>query len=264
MFTPAFILIPARETLPGKEVGLLIGWFIPSQIIAFLFPVLLYQFLDRISHVSFWRSRREPEESIIRRGFKGPCTDLELGESPVAVRDSPVISGQGLGIHGVYLEPRGDSEMSDATRVNTTQSVTGDRTKKGTGGASPLAFEDSKEPFPHGRDIPITAPSRAARLTKKLTKLLTPAIYLIIALISLPIFYTTGHTLTLFLSINLLSYLFGVLVVPPKVKRVLHPILTASILTVSTLWGLGATKGWSLKHSGFLVNRWVSSYLIWF
>lgn len=47
MFTPSFILIPAREIINGKEIGLITGWFAASQILALIFPVLLHKLIRR-------------------------------------------------------------------------------------------------------------------------------------------------------------------------------------------------------------------------
>ncbi|SPO24212.1 uncharacterized protein UTRI_03480 [Ustilago trichophora] len=43
MFTPSFILIPAREIINGREIGLITGWFAASQLLALIFPVLLHK-----------------------------------------------------------------------------------------------------------------------------------------------------------------------------------------------------------------------------
>lgn len=43
MFTPSFILIPAREIIGGTEIGYITGWFAASQLLALIFPVLLHK-----------------------------------------------------------------------------------------------------------------------------------------------------------------------------------------------------------------------------
>ncbi|CDR99917.1 hypothetical protein, partial [Sporisorium scitamineum] len=43
MFTPSFILIPAREMIGGREIGLITGWFAASQVLALVFPVVLHR-----------------------------------------------------------------------------------------------------------------------------------------------------------------------------------------------------------------------------
>jgi putative effector of murein hydrolase/putative effector of murein hydrolase LrgA (UPF0299 family) len=39
LFTPAFILIPARESIPGREIGLVAAWFLATQILGYVLPV---------------------------------------------------------------------------------------------------------------------------------------------------------------------------------------------------------------------------------
>ncbi|CAO1632128.1 unnamed protein product [Sympodiomycopsis kandeliae] len=46
LFTPSFIMIPARESIPGKEIGLLAGWFAITQVIGYVIPVLIVRGLE--------------------------------------------------------------------------------------------------------------------------------------------------------------------------------------------------------------------------
>jgi hypothetical protein len=96
----------------------------------------------------------------------------------------------------------------------------------------------------------VSQPDPAAEaLASSLEPFLVPSIYSIIFLLSLPIFYATSFSTPLFLSLTALSFLFAVHAVPPRVRRVLHPILTCAFLTVMGIWGLGAARGWSLERS---------------
>ncbi|KZT54794.1 hypothetical protein CALCODRAFT_438054, partial [Calocera cornea HHB12733] len=92
-------------------------------------------------------------------------------------------------------------------------------------------------------------PSAEQLLAQRLLPLLPTLAYSLIFLVSLPVFYTTGQTLPLFLALNVLAFLFSVLLVPPKVRRFLHPIITCSVLTVLAIWGLGASRGWGIQQS---------------
>ncbi|EPQ30715.1 uncharacterized protein PFL1_01616 [Pseudozyma flocculosa PF-1] len=71
MFTPSFILIPAREVIPGKEIGLLAAWFTISQVAAFVFPVLLYRALTWLEKQpkrlrERYQARRKREQDLRR------------------------------------------------------------------------------------------------------------------------------------------------------------------------------------------------------
>lgn len=75
LFTPAFVLIPARETIPGKEIGILAGWFLITQVIAFVLPVLicwvlewLYGVPKRVKRAREHQLRRERRNSSLTMG----------------------------------------------------------------------------------------------------------------------------------------------------------------------------------------------------
>uniref|UniRef100_V5EUR0 LrgB-like protein n=2 Tax=Kalmanozyma brasiliensis (strain GHG001) TaxID=1365824 RepID=V5EUR0_KALBG len=72
---------------------------------------------------------------------------------------------------------------------------------------------------------------------------------LVTLIVGLPVFYLLHISLPLFLAINILTFLFSISIVPPRIRRFAHPILTTSLLTVFILWGLGAARGWSLRQT---------------
>ncbi|SPO23979.1 uncharacterized protein UTRI_03480_B [Ustilago trichophora] len=64
MFTPSFILIPAREIINGREIGLITGWFAASQLLALIFPVLLHKAIRSAVGAAkrYWGQRRLRKE----------------------------------------------------------------------------------------------------------------------------------------------------------------------------------------------------------
>lgn len=66
LFTPAFVLIPARESIPGKEIGLLAAWFFATQIVAYILPVFFVRAVEWLwetpERTRRMRQRRKEEE----------------------------------------------------------------------------------------------------------------------------------------------------------------------------------------------------------
>ena len=87
----SFILIPAREVIPGKEIGILTAWFAITQVLAFVFPVLLHRFYNWLFSLKARRQARlekERDEAALSRPHsrKGstatlPGLDFEKGVS---------------------------------------------------------------------------------------------------------------------------------------------------------------------------------------
>lgn len=92
-FTPSFILIPARELLPGKEIGLIIALFVPTQFGCFAINVVLCKLVSRLSF-SGLRAAIPWRREALRSG--GPA-DLEKGRGPSNVdgTTTPVVLGSG-------------------------------------------------------------------------------------------------------------------------------------------------------------------------
>ncbi|EJU02880.1 hypothetical protein DACRYDRAFT_115857 [Dacryopinax primogenitus] len=102
--------------------------------------------------------------------------------------------------------------------------------------------------------LPSVPPTAEQQLAARLSPWLPTLFYSLMFLLGLPLFYLTPHTtpgpsLPLFLSLNVLSFLFSVLLVPARIRRFLHPILTCSLLTALGIWALGAVRGWTIQQS---------------
>lgn len=87
------------------------------------------------------------------------------------------------------------------------------------------------------------------RLSERLSNLITPTIYALVFLVGIPLYFTLDFALPLLLGINLLTFIAAITIVPPKIRRFLHPILSCSIATVLIIWAFGAMKGLSLKEA---------------
>ncbi|PWY98961.1 hypothetical protein BCV70DRAFT_224003 [Testicularia cyperi] len=92
-------------------------------------------------------------------------------------------------------------------------------------------------------------PDAVERLSERFADAITPTVFLVLLVAGLPVFYLTDISLPLFLAINLITFLVSITLVPPKIRRYAHPILTTSVATLLILWGLGEARGWSLKQT---------------
>lgn len=90
-------------------------------------------------------------------------------------------------------------------------------------------------------------PDAVERLSLWLSDLITPTIYSVLFIVGLPLFFVLDIALPLFLAINLLTFIAAITIVPPKVRRFLHPILSCSIATVLIIWAFAAMKGIGLS-----------------
>lgn len=87
------------------------------------------------------------------------------------------------------------------------------------------------------------------RLVEKLWTLIPWFVFSLVLVAGVPLFYIVDISLPLFLGINLVTFLGSITLVPAKIRRYAHPILTTSITTVLILWGVGEIRGWSLRRT---------------
>ncbi|KAJ1025881.1 hypothetical protein NDA16_002507 [Ustilago loliicola] len=370
MFTPSFILIPAREIINGKEIGLITGWFAASQIAALIFPILLHKAIRWVVAKTRYhliqrkdrrleKSRRAEEQrrasvatlvAVMSNINPLPPTkadtqisfsDLEAGN-----RNAPkLVGGEKMGSIATGLsgmtaiatapltvsiapvtpvtESRGKVEgRQDAQRqLEHVQLETarqqGDpyamvqlgegeefdprqRNSEDGPGAETLVMPTLAPPTPtrsshdedaikparlstSSKDNGIRRPSKADSeltvsndedpekakatptppaaeqageemdaidsLIQRLWAFIPWLVFTLILIAGIPLFYILDISLPLFLGVNLLTFLASITLVPAKIRRYAHPILTTSVATVFVLWAIGAVRGWSLRRT---------------
>lgn len=94
-----------------------------------------------------------------------------------------------------------------------------------------------------------------ARLSSWISDLITPTIYSIVFIVGIPLYFVYDFGLLLFLALNILTFIAAITVVPPKIRRIVHPILSTSLATVLLIWAFAAMKGISLNDC---LNRFYS------
>ncbi|KAL2278490.1 hypothetical protein FJTKL_14412 [Diaporthe vaccinii] len=77
--------------------------------------------------------------------------------------------------------------------------------------------------------------------------------------IGLPVYYGSGYTMPIFLCINILCFQ-GANAVPPKIKRVAHPVLVCALFTILLIWGFSVSRSLTL-YQGLKLYKTGNSYL---
>lgn len=71
---------------------------------------------------------------------------------------------------------------------------------------------------------------------------------LLFLFVGIPVYYSTGYTMPLHLTINVLAF-FAASSLPSRWKTYLHPVLVSSLITVLVIWAFAATAGSSLTST---------------
>ena len=120
---------------------------------------------------------------------------------------------------------------------------------RGTGGppAEALLSQKILPPTSHRQDpVPLTRAQRWAAIINLNLDTLTYTILFLFA--GIPIYYATGYSMPAQLTLTVLSY-FAAISLPARYKRVLHPVLVSSAITIVGIWILALSRGDTL-HDG--------------
>lgn len=106
------------------------------------------------------------------------------------------------------------------------------------------ASSTHSQPIPGQDPLPPTRPQKWATLIN--VHLDTLAYTLLFLLIGLPIYYSTSYTMPAHLTLSILTY-FLATSLPANYKRILHPVLISSSLTILLIWLLALSKRSTLR-----------------
>lgn len=106
-------------------------------------------------------------------------------------------------------------------------------------------------------------PDAIERLADWISDLLTPFLYFALFIVGIPLWFLYDFALALHLSINILTFWLAITVVPAKIRRYAHPILTTAIATVLIIWAFGAMRGQSLKQTLSYYDRDAKFDVLW-
>ncbi|OJD31269.1 uncharacterized protein BKCO1_5000033 [Diplodia corticola] len=224
-FTPSFILLPLSNMISGAEIGVLIGVFIVGYVVQFA--------------VTAYTSRAI--QLLLRQWQKRSNSASEKPEADEAQSGSP----------SDHPATPDDSSKDEPSH-------------EATGGAQCSPTSSSTSP-PTSPDPPAASRTPSRKLATTLLNHPDACIYLSLLLfVGLPVYYTTTYTMPLFLPLNVLTFLLAN-AIPPKIRRLAHPVLTTSLLTVLLIWAFAATK--SLPdplRTSLSLYRTQTSYLAYF
>ncbi|EFP79281.1 uncharacterized protein PGTG_05602 [Puccinia graminis f. sp. tritici CRL 75-36-700-3] len=307
-FTSSFILIPRRDVMPGKEIGLIAALFLPSLIITWVGTVMIVKAMAYV-----WPQAKvdEPEEDNNADVLE---SDSESGESSKRNRsrnNSQASIGSQVSHHHHRHHHHHHSDDSVLASVEAGQSVAHPAPPLTSSPRSPNSLielhspgdppppteknpqltldnnltlcatevvEEEKEkpsdPEKKGwhdslgrctrslakmkKKLKVERPNEDStmtgeeRLARRLEVWFDPAVYLLVLLIGIPLFFTPGgerRTMPLFTGVVALAWLFSRRFVSAPFQKVFHPILVTSFITVFVVWGFGAIKGLTLTQA---------------
>ena len=107
------------------------------------------------------------------------------------------------------------------------------RTTNGPPQSEALSTSTSPQPIPRQEPRPPTRPQTWASFINVHLDTLTYA--LLFLLLGLPIYYSTSYTMPAHLTLSILTY-FLALSLPASYKRLIHPVLLSSSLTILLIW----------------------------
>ena len=111
--------------------------------------------------------------------------------------------------------------------------------------SSPVSRDTSQRVVPPQTPMP---PPRAERWAAILTANFDAMSYAVLFFaVGLPVYYTTGYSMPLHLTLNTLVYILAASLPPPSWRTYLHPVLTSSFATVLLVWAFAASRQESLR-----------------
>lgn len=120
--------------------------------------------------------------------------------------------------------------------------------------SSTASFDTTEKPSYIPEQLQDVIESPEQRVSTQLKLWFDPLVFFTLFIVGLPIYYIPGSTprsLPLFLSTLALAWIFSRRVVPATWQKIFHPLLVTSLITLISIWGLGAIKGSTLKQSKF-------------
>jgi len=293
-FTSSFILIPRRDVMPGKEIGLIAALFLPSLLITWVGTVLIVKGMARLwptaaveeteednnadvlqsekSSVRSSHSQHRPGQrssSVSSKSHPNLQNTLESAEAglsssanrspPSPARDNDIhaqpTSNPLLQNNNVAPLDRDNNLTLDPAETMCEKKNSQDDLRKGSKeneGWYARTLAKIRGSLKRAKTEEDSTETREERLARRLEGWFDPAVYMLVLLIGIPLFFTPGgerRTLPLFTGVVSLAWLFSKRCVPPPFQKVFHPILVTSFITVFVVWAFGSMKGLTLTEA---------------
>lgn len=232
LFCPAFVLIPLAPPISSVEVGKIIAVFIIGYLVVFAFTAYLTRGLISLFGISK-RAMTERAEELGARRDSIPLTEVDhddtISTQARTSRNDSQAPLLGTNEDDIVQEPTKAHDPSDVTR---------------SGGPSAPLIDETASLNTVSTFIrpsrPKTRPERWAALIIARLDLWTYA-FLFFA-IGLPVFFAVDYAMPAQLTVNVLCY-FAALALPAPWRRIAHPAIVASILTIVGIYILAMCHG---------------------
>ncbi|KNF02758.1 hypothetical protein PSTG_04044 [Puccinia striiformis f. sp. tritici PST-78] len=216
-FTSSFVLIPRQDVMPGKDIGLIAALFLPSLLLTWVGTVMIAK---AMAYVWPLATANEPDKDNNADVLKGsdsestPPGHSRNSRRPRRLEDIALASAEAGNSPN---RPLTDIKVLSPTAPAFTPIVTEKNSQK----LEPTAI---KKPL-----------SPEERLAKQLEVWFDPAVYFLLLLIGIPLYFSPGgekRGLPLFTGAVSLAWLFSKRTISASYQKVFHPILVTSFITV--------------------------------
>ncbi|KAJ1023319.1 hypothetical protein NDA18_004846 [Ustilago nuda] len=185
------------------------------------------------------RNAGDKEEESVDPSDEG--TGAETLVMPTLVPPTPIRLSQEVELAGPRSPTKASNGVRRASKANSEMIASKDNEK--------LKSNATRTPPPAQSQEQEEQLDAIDTLIQRLWTLIPWVIFTLVLIAGVPIFYVLDVSLPLFLAVNLLTFLCSITLVPAKIRRYAHPILTTSVATVFILWAIGAIRGWTLRRT---------------
>lgn len=242
-FTPSFVLLPNSTLISGEQIGALAGVFIVGYVAQYAVTGYSCVAVQWICHRLREGNTLSPAPDIVGYTEKTGTTTPEP-----SVPTSPTErSGNST------PSPKVQDAEQDSSKNHQNPSQRSDMM---TGSVAPSELERNSAMTPENDPSTEKKQKWRSSLLKNIDHLTWFSLFLIIGL---PVYYGSGYTMPMFLCINILCFQ-GANAVPPKIKRVAHPVLVCALFTILLIWGFSVSRGLTL-YEGLNLYKTGNSYL---
>lgn len=237
-FTPSFVLLPTSTLISGAQMGALAGVFIVGYVVQFA--------LTGYSCVAVqWMSRKF-------RGHGTPPTGSDVVENTEKMETPMQTTAFSSGNSTPTPWRKSQDNEQDFPKEHQVSPQSPDPMMESV---APSALEQNPA-MAQDNDPSTSKQHWRSLLFKNIDRLTWFSLFLAIGL---PVYYTTGYTMPIFLCINVLCFQ-GANAVPPKIKRIAHPVVVCALFSVLLIWGFSASKGLTL-YEGLSLYKTGTSYM---
>ncbi|TGZ80029.1 hypothetical protein EX30DRAFT_364820 [Ascodesmis nigricans] len=248
VFTPSFVLLPLSPSMGGMEAGMVIATFAIGFVAMFCATAFGVQGLQRV--LGSEKARAKDHEHVDKvRGRSSPV--VEETDDPAVELEFELERRRNS---GGLLTPPTSSFATPASEISTMELFAPAPTAETSRvrGVGPVCtrlgdpFQRDIHPPQHHYQRDSAISSIGEKVASHVVLHPHTIIYSIVFLfVGLPVYYITGYTMPFHISITALCYHFSLLL-PAKLKKFLHPVLTTSGLTLLLIYLFALTHQTSL------------------